>query len=511
MLSTLDLTQIQQHGISKKSAQQQQSFAKQNKKKVHLVRPALIADGAFPIDKEVIHAVIKTYSDRVSDKKIVKFVPASGAATRMFKDLFIALEELSKNENFDNYPDSVSIFFKNLPEFAFFEQLKNSLKKENLDIDTLLQEKKYVPILQHLLTEKGLDYGKFSKGLLLFHRYGEHARTAFEEHLVEAANYTSKKHHVAYLHFTVLPEQIDAFKLHCQQVVPIYEKRFGITYNINFSTQSPSTDTLAFTPDNEIFRDKKGKLVFRPGGHGSLIENLNNMDADIILIRNIDNVALEKYNSDTMVYRKWLVCFLISLINRVYEYLTMFDAGQCSSEDIAKVELFLQKILFIHLKRNYFSLSLSEKQDYLYRFLNRPMRICGIVKQENEPGGGPFWVKDKKWNESLQIVETSEINLADPRQKTILEDSEFFNPVDLACCIKNHRGEVFNLQNFVDYSRYFVSEKSHEGKVLKAIENPGLWNGAMSDWITVFLAVPLSTFTPVKTVNDLLRKEHRNW
>jgi hypothetical protein len=265
---------------------------------------------------------------------------------------------------------------------------------------------------------------------------------------------------------------------------------------------------MAFTSDNKLFRDKKGDLVFRPGGHGSLIENLNKIDADIILIKNIDYISLEINRSDTIVFKKLLICFMIRLQIRAFEYLNMFDAKSCSAEEIEKVEVFLQKILFIRLTKEYFNLSLSEKQAYLYRFLNRPMRVCGVVKRGDEPGGGPFWVKDKNGVESLQIVETSEIDMSNPQQVKILEESLYFNPVDIACSIKNYRGEVFNLLDFVDYSRCFVSEKSYEGKTLKAIENPGLWNGAMSDWITVFLSVPLSTFTPVKTVNDLLREEH---
>jgi hypothetical protein len=358
------------------------------------------------------------------------------------------------------------------------------------------------------LTEKGLDYGKSPKGLLLFHRCFDIVRTALEEHLIEAADYACDDNKVAHLHFTVSPEHLEAFKAHCQQVVPFYEKQFKITYKIDFSTQQSSTDTLAFTTDNKPLRDKNEDLVFRPGGHGSLIENLNNIDADIVVIKNIDNVTLDIYRSDTITFKRLLVCFMRCLQNRVFEYLNMFDTQPCSEENIAKVELFLQKILFVTLEKAYFDLSLSEKQAYLYRYLNRPMRVCGVVLRENEPGGGPFWVKDENGVEALQIVETSEIDMSDPKQAEIVEKSEYFNPVDVACSTKNYRGEAFNLFDFVDYSRYFVSEKSHEGKTLKAIENPGLWNGAMSDWITVFLSVPLSTFTPVKMVNDLLRSEH---
>ena len=508
MFSNLDLKRIQQHGISQEAALKQQNFVNQDKININIIRPAVVADGIFIFDRDTIEAILSNYSERIADKKIVKFVPASGAATRMFKDLFVVMESLSKNKKIDNFEDSVSTFFENLPKFAFFESLKESLKKDGLDIEKLLSEKKYLPILQHLLTEKGLDYGKYPKGLLPFHRYGKGVRTAFEEHLVETAYYAAENDDIARLHFTVSAEHLEAFKNHCQQVVSAYEKQFEVKYEVDFSTQNPSTDTLAFTADNQPFRDGDKKLVFRPGGHGSLIENLNNIDADIVVIKNIDNVTLDIFKYDTTIFKKLLICFLRCLEKRVFEYLDMFDAGACSQEDIAKVEVFFKKILFINLDKAYQRKSLSAKQKYLYRFLNRPMRVCGMVYREDEPGGGPFWVKDSKGEVSLQIVETSEMNLSDPKQKKILERSLFFNPVDAACFIKNHRGEPFNLPDYVDHSRYFVSEKSHEGKVLKAIENPGLWNGAMSDWITVFIAVPSSTFTPVKTVNDLLRDEH---
>jgi hypothetical protein len=417
------------------------------------------------------------------------------------------MEKLLKNEKYTNFSDSVSLFFENLPKFAFFDALKECLEKDNLDIEKLLSEKKYLPILQYLLTEKGLDYGKSPKGLLLFHRFFDQRRTALEEHLVEAT-YVSGNDKTVYLHFTVSPEHLEDFKAHCREVVPPYEKLFGVEYKIDFSFQQPSTDTIAFTTDNQPFRDKNGHLVFRPGGHGSLIENLNKIDADIILIKNIDNVSMERNRSDTTDFKKLLVCFMIRLQIRVFEYLNKFDTQPCFAENIEDVEVFLQKILFIRLTEDYFKLSLEEKQAYLHRFLNRPMRVCGVVKREEEPGGGPFWVRNENGEESLQIVETSEIDATDPKQMEILDKSVYFNPVDVACSTKNYRGEAFHLPDFVDYSRYFVSEKSHEGKTLKAIENPGLWNGAMSDWITVFLSVPLTTFTPVKTVNDLLRKEH---
>ncbi|MDR0602913.1 MAG: DUF4301 family protein [Bacteroidales bacterium] len=509
MFSNNDLIQILQHGITQKSADRQLNIVKQKKVNVTVIKPALEQDGVFVFNQQEINDIIADYTAQIAGEKIINFVPSSGAATRMFKDMFIAMDNLSKNISVNELQDTVLTFFENLPDFAFFETLKTRMASDGINIDTLLSEKNYLPILSYLLTEKGLNYGKLPKGLLLFHRYAQNTRTALEEHLVETAGYTLEKDKTIHLHFTVSPEHINLFKLHCQEVVPLYEKLFDITYHIDFSTQHSSTDTIAFTIDNKPFRDKDENLVFRPGGHGSLIENLNNIDADIVLIKNIDNVTLDKYKSDTIEYKKLLICFLLRIRKQVFFWLAMLDTIT-SSEELEPLVSFLENIFFIHLEQAYYHLSVPEKKKYLYSILDRPIRVCGMVKRENEPGGGPFWVQDASGKLSLQIVETSEMDLSNPKQQEYLEHSAFFNPVDLACSIKNHQGKPFNLVDYIDHSRYFVSEKSYKGKKLKAIENPGLWNGAMSDWLTVFISVPLTTFTPVKTINDLLLKGHKD-
>jgi hypothetical protein len=509
MFSKKDLIQIEQHGITQKSAERQLNIVTQEKINLSVVKPALAQDGLFVFNQQEINDLIANYSMQIAEEKIIKFVPSSGAATRMFKDLFIAMDGLHRNVPVNELPDKVLTFFGNLHDFAFFPALKARLMNDGMDIDVLLSEKNYLPVLSYLLTEKGLNYGKLPKALLLFHRYPQHSRTALEEHLTEAADYACGKDRTARLHFTVSPEHVDLFKSHCQQVVPVYEKQFGFTYHIDFSTQDNSTDTIAFTTDNKPFRDKEGNLVFRPGGHGSLIENLNHIDADIVLIKNIDNITLDTYKSDTVEYKKLLICFLLRIRARVFSYLAMLDT-MLLLEELKQAESFLEEVFFFHFEQSYFSLPVSEKKKYLYTVLNRPIRVCGMVKRENEPGGGPFWVKDASGKLSLQIVETSEMDLSDSKQRAILEHSAFFNPVDLVCSIKDHQGKSFNLVDYIDHSRYFVSEKSCEGETLKAIENPGLWNGAMSNWLTVFVSVPLTTFTPVKAVNDLLQKGHLN-
>jgi hypothetical protein len=509
MFSKSDSDQITAHRISPQSAQRQWEFVCEGKTNIKIVRPALKNDGLFSFDEAEINNLIANYKDIISEKKIVKFVPASGAATRMFKDLFEAWNDLKSDSSYQ-LTNSGKIFFDNLSRFAFYDTLQECMKKQGLNLTECLNKGNYDIILEYFLTVKGLNYANLPKGLLLFHQYDAKKRTALEEHLVEAAQYAYNEDKIAYLHFTVSQEHEEIFKNHCKEVIPEYEKQFEIKYHIEFSTQHPSTDTIAFTIDNKPFLNTEGNLLFRPGGHGSLIENLNRIDADIVLIKNIDNVTLDRYKQDTVTYKKVLVCFLLQLQQQVFKYLKLFDNQNDDKDLVLGVEIFLEDNFFIHLPQSYQKLSLAEKQDFLYNLLNRPIRVCGMVKRENEPGGGPFWVKTSNNDLSLQIVETSEMDLSNAKQKEILDKSEFFNPVDLACSLKDHKGEKFDLNNFIDHSRYFVSEKSYEGKVLKAIENPGLWNGAMSNWLTVFVAVPLSTFTPVKTVNDLLRKEHTN-
>ncbi|MDR0368351.1 MAG: DUF4301 family protein [Bacteroidales bacterium] len=507
MFSQSDLDQITAHGISPQSAHRQRRFVCEEKSTLEIVKPALKNDGLFVFDQAEVERLLDDFQENILGQKIVKFVPASGAATRMFKDLFETWNKLNEDPN-SPISDSVQMFFEHLRAFAFYDALQQSMKNQGVSLEKAMEEHHYAIILEYLLTEKGLNYAGLPKGLLLFHQYGEVKRTALEEHLIEAATYACDEDKTARLHFTVSEEHRDLFKNHCENLVPNCEKQFGIRYNITFSTQHSSTDTIAFANDNTPFRDKNGNLLFRPGGHGSLIDNLNKVDADIVLIKNIDNVSLDMYKEDTFVYKKTLIALLRQLQKQIFNYLNMFDEKKNNENTLVAVEHFLQKNFFVGLPKSYQEFSAEKKQDFLYRILDRPVRICGMVKRENEPGGGPFWVKDRDNNLSLQIVETSEINLSDRRQKEILDKSQFFNPVILVCSLKNHRGEKFNLNACIDHSRYFVSEKSHEGKILKAIENPGLWNGAMSDWLTVFCAIPLSTFTPVKTVNDLLRKEH---
>ncbi len=362
--------------------------------------------------------------------------------------------------------------------------------------------------MEYLLEDKGLGYGKLPKGLLKFHHYDSANRVALEEHLVEAAKYGTSKNGKAIVHFTVSPEHMEKFAEQVHKVKAKYENEFKVTYDISFSVQKSSTDMIAVDMENEPFREKDGSLLFRPGGHGALIENLNDLNANLIFIKNIDNVVPDRLKKTTTVYKKAIGGLLLKLQSEAFELLKGLDKRN-DPELIKRVAEFAKTELNIKIPQDFEGLNLNDKKSFLHRHLNRPIRICGMVKNEGEPGGGPFWVKNSKGEVSLQVVESSQVNSNDDAQMEILKSSTHFNPVDLVCGIKNYNGESFDLHKFIDPETGFISIKSKDGKNLKAQELPGLWNGAMADWITIFVEVPVITFNPVKTVNDLLRPQHQ--
>ena len=347
------------------------------------------------------------------------------------------------------------------------------------------------------------------KGLLLFHDYNDEPRLAVEEHLVEAAHYSNDKTNTSRIHLTVSPEHQQKFEEAINTKKEKFEKRFDVDYNIGFSEQHPSTDTIAVNINNEPFRNSDGSLVFRPGGHGALIENLNELKGEIIFIKNIDNIVPDRLKGETYLYKKVLGGLLFKLQKQNFEFLEMLEDGNLLDEELNQVCAFAEKELNIFIPNAYRGYEKMEKVDFLYNKMNRPIRICGMVKNEGEPGGGPFWVVDENDDESLQIVEASQINFLDESQKIIVNNATHFNPVDLACGVRNYKGVNFDLHEFIDPETGFISIKSKDGKDLKAQELPGLWNGAMADWITVFVETPLITFNPVKTINDLLRPQHQ--
>lgn len=494
MFTNRNLEQIQDQGITIEKVEEQLKQFINGFPQIHLIAPATPQKGIIILSEEDESRYISVFENALSSGlKSMKFVPASGAASRMFKNLFEYLEkDGTGNDEF------MQEFFNNISKFAFFDQLQKIAP--NADGKELVEK---------ILSSKGLGYGNKPKGLLLFHKYKNAARTPFEEHLVEAASYCTGSNGMAHIHFTVSPEHLEGFEELLKQVKTEYQKRFGIQFDVSFTFQHKSTDTIAVNENNEPFRDQNGDLIFRPGGHGALLKNLNDLDADIIFIKNIDNVVPDRLKHETKRYKKALAGMLVTLRNRVFNFLDKLDhpSAENDTELLNKVEIFLRKEL--HLDFNDRFENNHDKLLFYIQKLNRPIRICGMVKNEGEPGGGPFWAKNPDGTVSLQIVEKAQIDLNDPIQVTLLNNSTHFNPVDLICSTKNYKGEKFDLQAYVDPATGFISSKSKDGAALKALELPGLWNGAMSNWNTIFVEVPVATFNPVKTINDLLRPEHQ--
>ena len=475
--------------------------------------PFLKLDAAASVEKGIMAPAeneMKNYLEawdtyKEGEKTIVKFVPASGAASRMFKNLF---EFLGADYNTPK-TDFEKKFFDHIHSFAFYNDLNAAcLDNTGKNINALLSEHNYKAVVSNLLESAGLNYGALPKGLLKFHRYADGVRTPLEEHLVEGALYAAGKTGEVNVHFTVSTEHRALFEKLVAAKAAEYEAKYGTTYHISFSEQKPSTDTVAADMENKPFRDKDGKLLFRPGGHGALIENLNDLDADIVFIKNIDNVVPDRLKADTVTYKKLLAGVLVTLQKQAFEYLELLDGGHYSHEQLETIIRFVQQQL--RCRRT----DLKELEDadlviYLRKKLNRPMRVCGMVKNVGEPGGGPFLAYNPDGTISLQILESSQIDMNDPEKKAMFEKGTHFNPVDLVCAVRDYKGNKFNLLKHVDKATGFISYKSKNGKDLKALELPGLWNGSMSDWNTVFVEVPLSTFNPVKTVNDLLREQHQ--
>jgi hypothetical protein len=399
-------------------------------------------------------------------------------------------------------------FFENIHRFAFFHDLDVvCMDGTGKDVDALIADGEYKTVVGQLLEAYGLNYGQLPKGLLKFHRYVDGIRTPLEEHLVEGALYAAGSTGKVNVHFTVSTEHRELFEHLVREKVMAYAQKFGVEYNVSFSEQKPSTDTLAADMDNKPFR-VDGKLLFRPGGHGALIENLNDLQADVVFIKNIDNVVPDRLKDETVTYKKLIAGVLVRLQKRAFEYLRLLDGGQYTHEQLEEIIRFVQQDLCCR-RADIKQLEDAELVIYLRKKLNRPMRVCGMVKNVGEPGGGPFLAYNPDGTVSLQILESSQIDMNDPEKKAMFEKGTHFNPVDLVCAVRNYKGEKFDLTKFVDKATGFISHKSKNGRELKALELPGLWNGAMSDWNTVFVEVPLATFNPVKTVNDLLREQHQ--
>lgn len=514
MFTEKDLNVFQSRKIDVSSVEEQINFFKKGFPFLNIQKAATIGDGMQVYDENKINEFVSFYEAEIDKYKIVKFVPASGAASRMFKSLFEFMDLYSGNrDGYTNFMNSNALrsimnVIANIRKFAFFNDLNLVLQSEGKDIDDLIAKLGYIEVLNALLTESGLNYGNLPKGLLKFHKYENEMRTPTEEHLVEGANYCKSSDKIGRLHFTVSPEHKALFIKLINEVKAKYEQLFDIHYEISYSEQKPSTDTIAVDMENNPFRNADGSILFRPGGHGALIENLNDINADIVFVKNIDNVVPDRLKPETYRFKKVIAGVLLQYKEKVFNYISKLQSNS-NSELINEIVSFFEKELCMAFADDFKNLSDKEKADYLLKKLNRPIRVCGMVKNEGEPGGGPFWAKNQDGTSSLQVVESSQIDMNNEQQKQIAQNATHFNPVDLVCYVKDFNGNKFDLLKFVDKNTGFISKKSKDGKDLKALELPGLWNGAMSDWNTIFVEVPIITFNPVKTIDDLLRKEHQ--
>ena len=505
MLSQQDLKQLAQKGISEAQIEHQLGQFKTGFPFLKLEAAASIERGIVAPNEDDRKKYVKAWEQyKAAGKRVVKFVPASGAASRMFKDMFAFVDA-----DYDvPTTDFEKKYFDNIEKFAFYGELDAVCQKnEGKGIKALIAEGNYKAVAANMLKAEGLNYGQLPKGLLLFHNYPEGPRTPMEEHLVEGALYAASNGE-AHVHFTVSHEHMELFKQKVAQKADGYAKKYGIKYDISFSEQKPSTDTIAANPDGTPFRNSDGSLLFRPGGHGALIENLNEIEADVIFVKNIDNVVPDRLKPETVEWKQIIAGVLVTLQEKAFEYLRLLDTGTYTHEQIEEIIRFVQQDLCCR-KADIKDLEDAELVIYLRKKLNRPIRVCGVVKNVGEPGGGPFLTYNQDGTVSLQILESSQIDKSNKEYMEMFTKGTHFNPVDLVCAVKDYKGNAFDLPKYVDPTTGFISQKSKNGKELQALELPGLWNGAMSDWNTIFVEVPLGTFNPVKTVNDLLREQHQ--
>lgn len=506
MFTAEDLALLKEKQISEQQVETQLENFKNGFPFLPIADAASLKKGIKSLSDAEEIAFLNTWEQYLTENHtILKFVPASGAASRMFKFLFEFLDADFDEPMIENEKK----FFAHIHDFAFYDALNEKCKaKSGKSIDELIADKDYKYIVHILLSDEGLHYGALPKGLLFFHRYADTARTPVEEHMVEGTMYAKSNDGKINIHFTVSPEHKALFRQLVDEKKKLFEEKYGVTYDVTFSIQKPSTDTIAVDMENKPFRNDDGSLLFRPGGHGALIENLNDIDADIVFIKNIDNVIPDELKKGEAKYKRLLAGVLVDYQQKAFGYLEKLEQDDISTDLLKEILQFTENELHIAHPEQTFADDAALKK-YLLQKLNRPFRVCGMVKNVGEPGGGPFVTKNSDGTVSLQILESSQIDKNDEKAMQAFKNGSHFNPVDLVCGVKNHKGELFDLTKYVDKNTGFISHKSKSGKELKALELPGLWNGAMSDWNTIFVEVPIETFNPVKNVNDLLRKEHQ--
>jgi hypothetical protein len=510
-----DIQHIENKGLTLNQVNEQINLFKSGIPFTKIVEAATIGNGILKLDDKRIEGAISYFENQKNNRSLLKFVPASGAATRMFKFLFQFLEDYNpKQESLNSFIDkhelkNITVFLDGLEKFPFYKQVLQQLAANGINYQDLSSGDKAWHFITAMLDRDQLNFGDQPKGLLPFHACSDQdIYTAFEEHLFETALYGSDKNK-AKLHFTISEQYENLFHKEFKRIKAEVENKTGVQFDISYSYQQGSTDTIAVTPNDEPFRNDDGTLLFRPSGHGALIKNLNALDADIIFVKNIDNVVISKYREDVSKYKKVLAGILLELQTQTFEHLETLENSKIIESKLSEIADFLTQDLNVKLPLQFETYSDNSKMAYLREKLNRPIRVCGMVKNEGEPGGGPFWIIDENNNQSLQIVESAQIDLEDASQANILKNSTHFNPVDLVCGVKNYKGKKFDLENYVNHKSAFITSKTKLGKPLKALELPGLWNGSMAHWNTIFVEVPIITFNPVKTVNDLLKPAHQ--
>jgi len=505
-----DKALLEKKGISEEKVVGQIQTFKQGIPFVSLKKAAVVNEGIIRVSEEDEKELISFFDKNIKGRRLLKFVPASGAASRMFKAMFNFIEVYDpSSESLSDYfqrtgDTAVEQFVDGMEKFPFYPELMQRIEGKHVNAGELAHA-----FVHEMLSEDGLNYGFYPKGLLPFHECKRGYATPFKEHLKEAAIY-AKTGGNANLHFTISPQHEGMFKEEEAISVPRISQKTDTEFHVSYSFQKASTDTIAVNADNTPFRNSDGSMLFRPGGHGALIENLNEQDADIIFIKNIDNVVVDRNLEAVANSKKMLAGLLLKVQSEAFEYAAELEKKEIPPKTLKDASHFLEKELNARLPSNYDALDLNNQLEILRDKINRPIRICGMVKNEGEPGGGPFWISDITGNVSLQIIESAQIDMDDNQQAALLKNATHFNPVDLVCGIKNHKGEKYNLLNYVDERQGFITGKTKEGKELKALELPGLWNGAMAFWNTIFVEVPLVTFNPVKTVNDLLKPSHQS-
>ncbi len=511
MLKPEDISQIKARGSQPETVLQQIENFKTGFPFLKITEAASNYHGIIKLSESEFKKYISVVDEEVSNGlELVKFVPASGAASRMFNSLFTALEKLKKGAKSTEITDNIEYqqFINQLNQFTFYDDLEKWAAVKNIPVRQIPSQK----LIEWLLFEPGLNYANLPKALLKFHQYQDGSRTPLEEHLIEGALYSKDRQGMVRVHFTVSAEHQHAFESAVNSLRDSYEQRFEANLRLTFSQQKPSTDTIAVNPNNTPFRNTDGSLLFRPSGHGALLENLNEVDADLIFVKNIDNVVPDQLKNVTVEYKKALAGVATTLQEQIFYYQRMLKEHYPSSLEsafYAEAANFLENVLNITPPANQYYSEKEELFHYFSQKFNRPIRVCGMVKNLGEPGGGPFFVQNRDGSVSLQIVENAQINFNDPEQSEITRQSSHFNPVDLVCAVKDYTGKKYNLLEFRDPSTGLIAFKSKDGKPLKTQELPGLWNGSMADWNTLFIEVPTETFAPVKTLTDLLRKEHQ--